>query len=617
MENHHAELILSAEDFRNLDWDKLLPPFKDLDYVKLCQIFSDAAKTPEMAMDSKAAKIFRLFADACSMRLSDEDSAQPFQPLFVVDGKRTPLPEDFSNNDLTFLSTVVEEIEEPLLQARIADLLWTAASKKNFKMALLAIDAHQKIPFREAINFQEDVTCLQRAIHLAKQLGPVARENLASIENKAFQKFQDSSVNDKYIPLKLARLLRIMDLGKSKEELIATKLKDLAAEFESRLEFLNARDYYQEAFSWYYRAEIFLNAWESIVSCAESSVKEAHRVVTPPNENFFVAARHFETAIHKLRSIPKTDRQHFSVDERLKELHREMSDAQQKSYNELTTIESPAIDVSELINKSKKNVKGKSLFEAILSFSKLPCDFNFRNLVSNSQKDLDSYIHTLIPADFITESGRVVARKPGRNVGAPIDDKENDANLRSQMILHYRIHVAVSVCGCIVPALQTLRLEHPLQLGHFMNFCIKSPVVPLGREIFFAKGLYAGYNNDFITALHLLVPQIENLLRSILKENGCKTTVLDSAGIETESGLSSLVDLPETEEIFGEKFTFELRSLFCDPFGANLRNEIAHGLLEENAFDCPEVIYAWWWIFRLIITGLFQQLLKEREQGAS
>ena len=40
-----------------------------------------------------------------------------------------------------------------------------------------------------------------------------------------------------------------------------------------------------------------------------------------------------------------------------------------------------------------------------------------------------------------------------------------------------------------------------------------SKFIPKEREYIFAKGLYAGFQNDFILSSHLLIPQIENSLK--------------------------------------------------------------------------------------------------------
>ena len=74
---------------------------------------------------------------------------------------------------------------------------------------------------------------------------------------------------------------------------------------------------------------------------------------------------------------------------------------------------------------------------------------------------------------------------------------------------------------------------------------------------------------------------------------------MNISGPTNENGMSTLMDLPEAEQVFGKDLTFELRSLFCDAFGPNLRNELAHGLLDESACRSPYAIYAWWLALRL------------------
>jgi len=610
-----SEEMIMLEDFRNSGWKKVLSDLKSLDYVNLWQSFSNAAKAAEAKKDTKAAKIFRLFSDACSMRFAPQDPYFPFQPILVTSGRRTPKPEDFSEEDLQFLTSIVNEIDEPLLQARIADLLWIRSSpKKDFKMAILAIEAYQKILFREKSEFQDDIACMERAMHLAKSLGSIAQDHLLDMEKEVLKKLTNSTVDDRYIPLKLARLLRMMKLGRLKKEAIAAKLEELANAFEKQGDFLTAADFFQESFEWFKLCDSTQKTWKTIVSCAEMFVNEAHKATAIPEGGYFIAARHLETAIQKLRSIPRHERGSLFVDERIEELRHEMHNAQLKSAQELQTIKSPPIDLSELVDSAKERVVGKSLSDAIYNFCNI-CDFNFERLASSSRKDLELYLHTIIPADYISTDGRVVAKRPGRKVGEPIDDQETERDLQAQMVQRYLFYVTIWVCGSILPALQVLQLEHPLQIGHFMNICVRSPVVSVGREGLFAKGLYAGYIGDYVTSLHILSPQIEHTLRTFLKESGAKTTVIDSVGIETECGLSTLVDLPETKEILGAKYTFELKSLFCDEFGPNLRNEIAHGLLEENGFYSTESIYAWWWILSLVVKGFFMQaeLEKKRE----
>ena len=55
------------------------------------------------------------------------------------------------------------------------------------------------------------------------------------------------------------------------------------------------------------------------------------------------------------------------------------------------------------------------------------------------------------------------------------------------------------------------------------------------------------------------------------------------------------------EAIFGKNIVQELRVLFADQNGPNLRNLIAHGLMTRDQFFHHSSIYAWWFIFHLTI----------------
>jgi hypothetical protein len=183
------------------------------------------------------------------------------------------------------------------------------------------------------------------------------------------------------------------------------------------------------------------------------------------------------------------------------------------------------------------------------------------------------------------------------------------------MIRDYGILVSIVVQGDIWPALEVLLLEHRLREADFIALANQSPIVPKGRAGLFGKALFKGYDRDFVSALHLLIPQIEHLVRVHLKQAGAKTTNLDKDGIENENGMSTLMDLPEAEQVFGKDLAFELKTLFCDAFGPNLRNELAHGLLDEDACHSPFAIYAWWLGLRLVFNTWWNMAHENTTKG--
>lgn len=81
---------------------------------------------------------------------------------------------------------------------------------------------------------------------------------------------------------------------------------------------------------------------------------------------------------------------------------------------------------------------------------------------------------------------------------------------------------------------------------------------------------------------HILAPQVENLFRNIAKEVGGLTVTLESDGSSKEKVLSSVFDLPELLDCYDNDIIFLFKGLLNEQAGANIRNEIAHGIASER-----------------------------------
>jgi hypothetical protein len=71
-------------------------------------------------------------------------------------------------------------------------------------------------------------------------------------------------------------------------------------------------------------------------------------------------------------------------------------------------------------------------------------------------------------------------------------------------------------------------------------------------------------------------------------------------GTQEEFDLNRILCMKEAESRFGEDFCFSMRALFTDKNGYNLRNELAHGMMNSASFFSDAAIYAWWFIFHTV-----------------
>ena len=612
------------EDFAGCGWKAALAGVAREDYYSMSNAFSSAAKQAISEDRQVHGKVLGLLAHVCSMMLSSDSVNEPFRPCIVSsDGRRSMIPNDLSEDDGTFFAQIVDEIDDPcpkahLLKARLADLVWLLQRPRNVKFALAAIDSYRSIPLDTETWMGEGEKCWQRAIGLTRLLGAGVGERLAEIEASVIEAFTSVTSQDGFLGYRLAYLLKSNALGKDHSLAIATKLQSLAREFEGEGEFLRAREYFQASADWF---KVFGDDEKSTtmtVAVAENWVKEAVARLSSDQPSYMVAATYYENAIQTYRTIPKAMRAMHRVDDRIVELRRHLNESGKKSLGEMGVIRSRGVDIGQIVEDARNSVKGKSPVEALKAFVNLVEGENAKGLRESTIEQIRSYpVQTLISATVMSRDGRTIAKQPGisQNTTPSAHDEEV---IRSKMVENHRIHVDLSVRGYIWPVQEVLLMEHRLREADFVNLAKESPIVPIGREILFGKALFAGYDRDFVTALHILVPQIEHMVRYHLKQAGVQTTTLDINGIETEKSLSSLMDLPQAEEIFGEDLSFEIKALFCDPFGPNLRNELAHGLLSDRACESTSAIYAWWFGLKLVFNTFWNALrsnAESKEQG--
>ena len=71
--------------------------------------------------------------------------------------------------------------------------------------------------------------------------------------------------------------------------------------------------------------------------------------------------------------------------------------------------------------------------------------------------------------------------------------------------------------------------------------------------------------------------------------------------MQEERDLGALLYQPKLEELLGEDLLFDLQGLLVEKFGVNLRNRMAHGLMGDDEFASPTVLYLWWIVLRICL----------------
>lgn len=607
-------LKVSMQDFKESGWKEVIANANDKGYSALYTALSTAAASAIDEGRAAHGKVLRLLADSCSMLLSPSSPNEPFKPLMESRDSRSVIPDDLLDDDIRFFSEIVDLIDHDWLKARISDLLWLKGKPRNIEFANKAIDAYRRIPLDADAWIRGGRDCWPRAISLARMLKGGAGDRLKEMEAAIITAFNVASREDSFLGLWLAEIMWSNRLGQASQIDVAKKLEALACEFDDEGDLHRAREYFSVAAKWYKTIPDEAKTAEMIVKVAKGWVNEAVALSTSEAPSHMAAASCYEKAIQTYRTVSRAERATHQVDERITELRARLNDSGARARVEMWSVQAPGVDISRLIESARKAVMGKSAEHALLAFANLHRGVNAVELRDSVLKNIrQNPLPSLFPATVMSNDGRVIARRPVMSLDEDLT-ADDEVAIRDDMIRDYRFLVGVVVQGCIWPALEVLLLEHRLREVDFNVLARNSPIVPKDRAGLFGKALFAGYERDFVTALHVLIPQIEHMVRVHLKQAGATTTNLDKDGIETENGMSTLMALPEATQVFGKDLVFEITSLFCDPFGPNLRNELAHGLLDEDRCKSVYAIYAWWFALRLTVNTWWNSAASDVEQ---
>ncbi|EIP3949465.1 DUF4209 domain-containing protein [Salmonella enterica] len=65
--------------------------------------------------------------------------------------------------------------------------------------------------------------------------------------------------------------------------------------------------------------------------------------------------------------------------------------------------------------------------------------------------------------------------------------------------------------------------------------------------------------------------------------------------------MGTLINFDSAINLLGENFVFELSAIFTEALGPNLRNNIAHGLLDDDSSNSEACVYACWLTLKTIV----------------
>lgn len=129
--------LATLEDFAHINPASIMAMSNSLHFHTLEHAFREAAQAAENAGDAAALRAYNVLAVVCSYHFNPS-RPDTFSPQIIFKGKRTLIPSDYLGEQQMVLVQIVEQIDHPLLRARIAESCWYVNRKLHAVAALAA-----------------------------------------------------------------------------------------------------------------------------------------------------------------------------------------------------------------------------------------------------------------------------------------------------------------------------------------------------------------------------------------------------------------------------------------------------------------------------------------------
>ncbi|MBG1265387.1 DUF4209 domain-containing protein [Nostoc sp. WHI] len=587
---------LTKEDFINSHWQDVVNSTERKECLTYNKVFWNKAQAAKEAGNVKEQSVFEILEVVTGAAIQPR-SNEEFLAKFV---------ECLTDEHLDFLAEIVDEVSNPELQARIADILWTSKRRDYYKMAQLAVTDYLKSA-AELEDPENETLCfarIERALWLARKINHNFEDVVAHIE-KVLERCNGE--DPKFLSAELMELLQEHKRGNfNKYAALAEKAATLS---ESANDWRRARNYWEIKAQWHRLEKDAEQERAAQMQAAETYVKEAEDSLKGTDPSYLQASPLLQKAFEAFMNVRGTKEETIAAKEKAEEVRKLLSQYQEQSLNELVFM-SHETDISVQVNIARSHVKGKEFDNALFYLAFLGTPHKVSHLRQEVLKiAVENPISHLFPSSMINQMGKVVAHQP--KLGLSNNPEQVEESIRFEMYRNAVFYQRLHAQAYIKPARDQINLEHSVQLKDFFPLVLHNPFVQPGREYLFAKGLYAGLTGDFFTSTHILIPQIENSVRYLLRKHGALPSKIDiDKGIENERDLNTTLfsrNYPQINSIFDEDTLFDLQGLLIERSGSNLRNRMAHGLINDGEFNSPIMSYLWWVTLRLCCLPILKQ----------
>lgn len=294
--------------------------------------------------------------------------------------------------------------------------------------------------------------------------------------------------------------------------------------------------------------------------------------------------------IQKAMSLWSASKSPDAANER-KRLAKRIDPVKKLSLENIKSITSGQFDLTDTINKMRSITENASFEKCIWNFIHAVNLISPQNLKKRNKKN-SFFFSSFFETTILDSDGRIKCIVPSLHNATAEEqehiwehDAEQDYSIYADAFISRYLH--------IIKERFSFTEEN-------LKFIVENNVlIPEDRQKSFLKGLTAGFEYDYITALSILMPQMENAIRNLASDCGAVVYKTKDKGIEECLSLESILNLPEIEKLIDPVYMFNLKVFYTSEYGFGMRNIVGHGLASDSELSSFHGLIVWWFTLRM------------------
>lgn len=520
--------------------------------------------------------LFDLLKDISSIGTEIHNSGIKFHPMFTMaDGSRTFSVEDITEEDFLMLETMELNRVPLVLRALISDILWS--QRKVYCAAKVAAEAYWDL-FKLWFTDDENVgtiDMIRRAVCISIQ---IKHESLFL----DICTWADAHIFQKAVTLDGFFSLRVMELFAEQKIYDVSAFPDILDKMISagNSNVLKVEQAYELKAYCYNKLKKSEEAKNANIALADYYVNFAEQTVQRDMLGAMRAVSFFQKAITLYRNNGEP--------QKAENTHRRLVEVQKDIPKMMFPI-TMELDIKGVVDNIRVNMEELTFEESIIRLIQM---FVFEKRENIKQRVIDEYKNYPLSHMF----GENIVNERGQTTLAlqPLDICNPEGNVELlELHMHQNSLKNQRILGDIWIKNILLYIRNKFDFDNSMlDFLTKdNPIIPAGRERIFQSAIGMFIRGEYYEAMHILAPQVENLFRNIAREVGGLTVTLENDGSSMEKVLSSIFDLSELLDCYDNDIIFTFKGLLNEKAGANIRNEVAHGIISEAACGSGVCLY--------------------------